>query len=462
MENTVEYTLRMKKELNAQVLVVGAGMAGFGAAVAAARNGARVLLIDRAAMAGGMATTGLVGPFMTCFNNNDDGKGRDRQLIMGIFDELCRRTEEKGGAIHPEKVEGMTSYCSYLWDSHRHVTPFQSEILALVMDEMLEEAGVTVLFGVTLCDCIVEGGRVSRVIVAMKEGLCAIRAELIIDCSGDADAAWFAGAPTVLGNGRGTMQPTSLFFEVDHIDRDRFLGELEANRHRLNRHGANCFHWIIEEKKKTGEWTIDRDELGNYEQNLPGRWKINTTRMAGVDATDTAQSSEALREGRRQVQQVLAFMRENLPGCEEIRLVQVASALGVRETRHIAGHYTLTVEDIMEQRRFADSVVSFAYALDVHNASGGGVTFTCVKDYYNIPYRCLLPRGVDNMLVAGRCISGDSEAAASYRVMPACCALGQAAGTAAAIALKAGVNPARVDTDLLRKTLRDQGAVICD
>lgn len=441
---SMEYVKKIAREIQTQVLVIGGGMAGFGAAVAAARNGVQTLLIDRAAVPGGMATAGLVGPFMTCFNNNDDLKGRDEQLVKGIFDELCLRTEAKGGAIHPAKVEGMSSYCSYLWGSHRHVTPFQSEILALVMEEMLQEAGVKVLYNVTLCDCVTRDGRIDAVVVAMKEGLTVLRAPLVIDCTGDADAAFYAGVPTVLGNGKGDMQPTSLFFEVGGIDREKFLGALEENKARLNRHGANCFSWIIEEKKKTGEWTIARDELGNYEQNIPGRWKINTTRMAGVNATDTEQASDALREGRRQVQQVLAFMRDNLPGCENIQLLQVATALGVRETRHIEGLYTLTTEDIMGPKHFDDAVVSFAYALDVHNATGGGVTFTCVRDHYTIPYRCLVPRGCDNLLVAGRCISGTSEAAASYRVMPACCALGQAAGTAAALCLQTGTTPAKV------------------
>ena len=458
----MEYTKQIENEIHAQVLVVGGGMAGFSAALSAARNGAQVLLIDRAAVLGGMATAGLVGPFMTCYNNNDDGSGSDIQIVKGIFDELCRRMEAMNGAIHPEKVEGMTSYCSYLWDSHRHVTPFQSEILELVMDQMLEEAGVKVLFNVTLSDCMVQNEKITCVIVSMKEGLTAIWADLIIDCTGDADAAYYAGVPTVLGDGQGFMQPTTLFFEVSGINRDAFLSELEKNRERLNKHGANCFNWIIEEKRKTGEWKIDRNELGNYEQSTRGRWKINTTRMANIDATKTEQVSLAMREGRKQVQDVLNFMRKYLAGCENIQLIQVATALGVRETRHIVGMYTLTAEDIMAPRQFDDAIATFAYALDIHNAKGGGVTFTCVKDHYTIPYRCLVPLKCNNMLVAGRCISGTSEASASYRVMPACCALGEAAGAAAAICVRDDVKPAEVDIKKLQSMLIAQGAVIMD
>lgn len=455
---TYHYSKDLSPFIETDVLVIGGGPAGFGAAVASARNGAKTLIIERAGMLGGMATAGLVGPFMTCYDN--DAK---EQLVKGIFDELCLRTEARGGAIHPSKIEGMTSYSSYYWDSHRHVTPYQSEILAVVMDEMLLESGAEVLFNVQAADCVVRDGKIEYLIVSMKEGLRAIRAKLYIDCTGDADVAYYAGVPTWLGDKEtGVMQPTTLFFEVGNIDRDKFLGELEANKHRLDNHIANCFAWHVEEAKRNGDWTLDRNELGNYEQNIPGRWKINTTRMAHINASDTRDITKALIEGRRQVQEVVAFMRKYLPGCQDVQLLQVATALGVRETRHIVGKYELTAEDILSRKHFDDAICSFGYAIDVHHSTGGGVTFTCVNQYYNIPYRCMIPEGCDNLLVAGRCICGSSEAAASYRVMPACMAMGQAAGTAAAIALDSGVSPENVDVQKLRRTLIEQGAVIKD
>ena len=179
------------------VLVVGAGPAGFGAAVAAARNGASVLLIDRNAMPGGMATAGLVGPFMTCYD--DDGQ---EQIVKGIFDELCVRTEQAGGAIHPSKVEGMTPYSSYYIRSHRHVTPFLSETLAVVMEEMLLQAGVRVMYQVQVCDALREGRRITGVVAARKEGLALFCADTYIDCTGDADVAAFAGLACWMGDRR--------------------------------------------------------------------------------------------------------------------------------------------------------------------------------------------------------------------------------------------------------------------
>lgn len=454
----IQYTKTIRTVMETDVLVIGGGTAGFGAAVASARNGAKTLLIERLSILGGMATAGLVGPFMTCYDND-----AEEQLVKGIFDELCLRTEARGGAIHPSKVEGMTSYSSYYMSSHRHVTPYQSEVLAVVMEEMLEESGAQILFNVQVTDCITNNGKIDYVIVNMKEGIAAVRAKVYIDCTGDADVAYFAGVPTWLGKKEtGVMQPTTLFFEVGNIDRDKYLGELEANKSKLDNHTANCFANYVQEAKRNGDWTLDRNELGNYEQNIPGRWKINTTRIAHIDATKTSDITKALIEGRRQVQEVLAFMKKYLPGCENVQLIQVATALGVRETRHIVGKYELTTEDILSRKHFDDAICTFGYAIDVHNSTGGGVTFTCVDKYYTIPYRCLIPENCDNMLVAGRSICGSSEAAASYRVMPACIAMGQAAGTAAAMALKSGVSPENVDITRLRNTLLEQGAVIKD
>ena len=454
------YQREIDRIFETDVLVAGGGMAGFGAAVAAARSGVRVLLVDRNAMLGGMATAGLVGPFMTCYN--DDGT---EQIVKGIFDELCRRTEARGGAIHPSKVEGLTSYSSYFIHSHRHVTPFLSEVLAVVMEEMAQEAGVELLYNVQLCDCEVKEGQISSVIVAMKEGLAAIHAKTFIDCTGDADLAYMAGLPTVLGDAQtGDMQPCSLFFEVGNIDREAFIGELERRKAAglMGTPAKNCWSWLVEEGKRTGEWTIARDEIGNYEQNSPGRFKINCTRMAGINSTDTRQVTQAMIDGRRQVQQIADFMRRHVPGCKDMQVLQVASALGVRESRHIVGEYCLTVEDIMSRKHFDDAICTFGYAVDVHNSTGGGVHFQCVNDYYTIPYRCLVPVNCDNVLAAGRCISGTSGAAASYRVMPACVATGEAAGLAAAMALKDSVSPRNIDIQKLRAQLIKNGAVIKD
>ena len=452
----MQYSCEFQKVYQTDVLVVGGGTAGFGAAVAAARNGAKTMLIEQTSVLGGMATVGLVGPFMTCFDNDFT-----EQVVMGIFEELCRRTEAKGGCIHPSQVKGMCSHNSYYLGSHQGVTPYQSEILAVTMDEMVTEAGVQVLFETRLADVVTDGDKITHAVVLMKEGLCAIEAKCFIDCTGDADVAVRAGVPTWKGDKKsGDMQPTSLFFEVCNVDTEKYIEELEEKKHLLDNHMGNCYSWTVQEAKKNGDWTLDKNELGMYEQNIPGRWKVNTTRMSYVDATDTEHVTRAMMEGRRQVQEVMAFMRKYIPGCEHVQLVQVAPMLGVRETRHIVGKYELTVDDVLNHAIFDDAICTFAYALDKHDSEGGGVTWSLVDRYYTIPYRCLVPEGCSNLLVAGRSICGSSEAAASYRVMPACVALGQAAGTAAAMVVEGGFDPENVPVGELRKRLVEQGAVI--
>lgn len=452
----MQYSCEFQKVYQTDVLVVGGGTAGFGAAVAAARNGAKTMLIEQTSVLGGMATVGLVGPFMTCFDNDFT-----EQVVMGIFEELCRRTEAKGGCIHPSQVKGMCSHNSYYLGSHQGVTPYQSEILAVTMDEMVTEAGVQVLFETRLADVITDGDKITHAVVLMKEGLCAIEAKCFIDCTGDADVAVRAGVPTWKGDkASGNMQPTSLFFEVCNVDTEKYIEELEEKKHLLDNHMGNCYSWTVQEAKKNGDWTLDKNELGMYEQNIPGRWKVNTTRMSYVDATNTEHVTRAMMEGRRQVQEVMAFMRKYIPGCEHVQLVQVAPMLGVRETRHIVGKYELTVDDVLNHAIFDDAICTFAYALDKHDSEGGGVTWSLVDRYYTIPYRCLVPEGCSNLLVAGRSICGSSEAAASYRVMPACVALGQAAGTAAAMVVECGFDPENVPVGELRKRLVEQGAVI--
>lgn len=452
----MNYSCEFKKVYQTDVLVVGGGPAGFGAAVAAARNGAKTMLIEQTSTLGGMATTGLVGPFMTCFDNDFT-----EQVVMGVFEELCRRTEAKGGAIHPSNIKGMCSYNSYFLGSHQGVTPYQSEMLALVMDEMVTEAGVQVLFETRLADVLTDGQKITHAVVLMKEGLAAIEAKCFIDCTGDADVAERAGVPTWMGDKTtGISQPTTLFFEVGNIDSETYCAELEQKKHLLDNHMGNCYSWTVQEAKANGDWSLDKNELGMYEQNIPGRWKVNTTRMSYVDATDTEQVTKAMMEGRRQVQEVLAFMRKYIPGCENVQLIQVAPMLGVRESRHIVGKYEITVDDVLHHRIFDDAICTFAYALDKHDSEGGGVTWSLVDQYYTIPYRSLLPVNCDNLLVAGRCICGSSEAAASYRVMPACVATGQAAGTAAAMCVSSGINPEQIPVDQLRKTLVEQGVVI--
>ncbi len=448
----LNYVAKIEDIYTPDVLVVGGGPAGIASAIAAARNGAKTLLIEQCGFVGGMATAALVGPFMTCY----DGKG-EKQIIRGIYDELVKRLEAAGGAIHPSKVEWATSYASFIRKGHSHVTPFDSEILKIVAEDMLQESGVELLYYTQFIDCITEGKYIKSIIAARKEGLCAINAKIVLDCSGDADVAEKAGVPTIKGRKKdNTMQPTTMFFRVCNVDSDRVYKNVEENKELMGRPFFGVFSWLIEEGRKTGEWDIKRDEMGTYETNQKGEWKLNTTRVTGVDGTKSIDLTRASIEGRKQTRKVFKFLRDHVPGFENAKMMETGSVIGVRETRHIEGKYIIQMEDVINSKTFEDDILLCSNAIDIHSDDGSGGEYVVVDKWYGIPYRSLVPNNCDNLLVAGRTISATSEAVSAFRVMPPCFGIGQAAGTAAAICVKDGVKPEDVSINKLQKTLISQ------
>lgn len=448
----VSYLAKIEDIYTPEVLVVGGGPAGIAAAITAARNGAHTMLIERCGFVGGMATAALVGPFMTCF----DGKG-EKQIIRGIFDELINRLEAAGGAIHPSKIAAGTSYSSFIIKGHSHVTPFDSEMLKIVAEDMLKESGVELLYYTQFLDCIMEGNSIKSVIAARKEGLCAINAKMVLDCSGDADVAVKAGVPTIKGRKKdNTMQPATMFFRVCNVDSDRVYEYIEQHRDLMQRPFYGAFNWLIEEGRRNGEWNIKRDELGSYETNQKGEWKLNTTRVTEVDGTKSSDLTRASIEGRKQTRQVYKFLQEHVPGFENAKMMETGSVIGIRESRHIEGKYVIQKEDVLESRTYEDDILLCSNAIDIHADDGSGGEYVVVDKWYGIPYRSLVPLNCDNLLVAGRTISASSEAVSAFRVMPPCFGIGQAAGTAAAICIQDNVKPEAVPINKLQKTLISQ------
>ena len=436
---------------------MGGGPAGIAAAIASARNGTKTMLIERCGFVGGMATAALVGPFMTCY----DGSG-EIQIIKGIFDELVRRLEKAGGAIHPSKVGRATSHAAFIREGHMHVTPFDSEILKIVAEDMMQDSGVELLYYTQFIDCIVENNRIIEVIVAKKEGLCAIKASIVIDCSGDANVAVAAGVPTVLGREKDNKtQPATMFLQVCNVDSDSVKKHVEENKELVGKPFFGAFSWLIEEGRRTGEWDIKRGELGAYETNNKGEWKLNTTRVIGIDATKSSELTRASIEGRKQVIKVYKFLKDHVPGFENAKRMGTGSVIGVRETRHIKGKYIIEKEDVLQSRTFDDDILLCSNAIDIHSDDGSsGGEYVVVDKWYGIPYRSLVPLNCQNLLVAGRAISATSEAASAFRVMPCCCGIGQAAGTAAAIAVLNKVSPDKVNVYNLQRTLINQGVFL--
>lgn len=454
MTDSLSYQKDLPVIAQTEVLVVGAGPAGLGAALASARNGAQTLLVERFGFLGGNLTAGLVGPCMTSFSL--DGK---QQLIKGIFDEFVLRMERMGEALHPSKVPAGSEYCGFIEYGHDKVTPFSPEAAKQVALEMCIESDVDLLLHTFVVDTLVEEGVVTGVIVANKSGLGVIRAGITIDCSADADVAARGGASFSMGRDEdGLTQPVTLFFRVANVDD-------EVVRQYIKDHPDDYrpFASLVAEAREAGEFTIPRKGIGLYRTLEPGVWRINTTRIQRIDGTNAGDLTRAEVEGRHQVTELMSFFRKWLPGFETCTLHDTASTIGVRETRRIVGEYTLTLDDLVSGRSFDDVIALAGYPVDIHSPTGdgGGVGDSPqTANIYQIPYRSLVPATLDNLLVAGRSISATHEAMAATRVMPPAFAMGEAAGTAAAIAMEYRVKVRDVDRTTLQRTLVRRGAYL--
>lgn len=451
----------IKQQLNADVVVVGGGPAGMCAAIAAAREGVRVILIEQGGFCGGMATKGLVGPFMTCY----DAKG-ETMIIRGLFKEIVERMVARGFAIHPAQVHGGTAFTSWIKIGHEHVTPFEPEGLKIIIDEMLTEAGVKILYHTDFIHPVLDNNTISGILVSSKRGLEIIKATVVIDCTGDGDVAYRSGVPYEMGNQElNLIQPATMFFHISNVDPDSVEADIQANIHNFYRKdGVNyrSFHWRVTQARENGDWDLNRVSIGMFRMPKPDEWCVNTSRIMGVNSTDNESLTNAELIGRQQVYKILHFLQKYVPGCENARIKSIASHIGIRESRHIQGDYRLTAEDLLNSKVPEDSILLAANSVDVHGRFGPTSNeYVPIKGkYYGVPYRCLIPKGIEQLLIAGRCVSADSTAAGAIRVMPPCMGMGEAAGVAAALSVKEGITVRRIDVQNLRKVLKDRGAYL--
>jgi len=413
---------------SAQVLVVGGGPAGVCAAVAAAEEGADTLLVERYGFLGGMATAGMVNPFMRYMSG-------DVQVNAGLFQRILGMLDQRGGRSGE--------------DSSRR--QFDPEILKLVLDELTQTARVRLLLHTFLVDALTQDGLVKRAIVAGKSGLQAIEADVFVDASGDADLAARAGADFEMGRpDDGLCQPMTLYFRMAGVDEDRLPDYEEINE-------------LYLEEKAAGRIHNPRDDVHRIiRTNHRGEVTFNTTRILGHDATDAVSMTEVELKARRQVEQLVRFLKERVTGFEDAYLVSIASQTGVRESRRILGDYVLTGDDFAHAAKFDDAVARGCFSIDIHNPAGHGIYGQRMPegDWYEIPYRCLTPCRLDNLLVAGRPISCDHLMHGSLRVMPIAMSTGEAAGVAAALCVQQGKPTRGIDVLRLQETLRRRGASV--
>lgn len=459
-EQRYAYSADIPELDDVDVLVIGGGPSGISAAVAAARLNVRVRLIERYGFLGGNLTAGLVGPCMTSYSL--DGS---QQLIRGVYEEFVQRMMAMGGALHPSTIPAGSAYCGFIVYGHDKVTPFEPEAAKVVAQRMCLEAGVDLLLHTMVVDAIVDdceaiNPRVLGVVCAGKGGLRAARAKVVVDCSADGDVAHYAGVHTRQGrDSDGLAQPQTLFFRVQNVN-DQAVEEYVRSHPEDYRPYAS----IVAKATAEGHFPAPRRGIGLYKTMEPGVWRINTGRVLRRNGADARELTQAEIEGREQTVALLDFFRNNLPGFEKVELRDTATQIGVRETRRIDGDYELTLDDLRSGRSFEDVVALCGYPLDIHDptGSGGGTggDAPATANIYQIPYRVMLPRYHDGLLVSGRAVSATHEALSAIRVMPPCFALGQAAGIAAALSVGNRASPRHVDYEDLRRELLAQGAYL--
>lgn len=452
--------MQVKRTYLCDVLVIGGGVAGISAAICAARNGAKVILAERDGCLGGTASVGLVGPFMSAMDPTGE-----TQVIRGFFDEFVCRMVAQGGAVHPRDCHGGDGYSAYRIKGHIGVTPFDPECLKRVAEEMCREAGVTLMYHMLLCGCEKETeDTVGSAYFMTKNGLYEVCAKVFIDCTGDGDLAAFSGAPVLFGDETGATQVSSVFFTIDGVDKD--LLQTHVDRYPEATHKPQrYFEDVIRQAHIDGTFPCGRSRVSAFE-GIGGVWRVNMTQYdKQIDFADPEGITEAELTCRQQIQPLMDFLKTTVPGFANIRLLQTAQALGVRESRRIDGEYMLSIQDLQRGTKFEDAICVVGSAVDFHgtqkaDGSYDGKYYVAGSEPLQLPYRCLQPKKIANLLVAGRCVSSDQLTHSAIRVMPPCFAMGQAAGTAAAIAVASETPVKKIDIAQLRRSLQNANAYL--
>lgn len=409
------------------LVVVGGGFAGVAAALAAARAGAKVLIVEKSNCLGGAAVNCLVNPFMPYWTEID---GKRVELSAGIFKEIHDRLEAR------HAIRGIS---------------FLEEELKYILNEMVIDAHIDLLFHAYIYTAEKLDKDISSIKVATKSGTMCIEANYFIDATGDAQLAYLAECPTVLGREPDHLcQPMTLCFRLGNVDIESFFASSER---------LKIAH---QQSLEAGELMNPRENILVFRTPIKNVLHFNTTRVVKKDPTSPEEVTEAEILARKQIYEIYDFMKKHADGLKDSFLMMTAAEIGVRESRMIVGDYVLTEQDCRNCIKFEDAIAACNYDIDIHNPEGTGTShyYFPAGEYYTVPYRSLIPKGVSNMLVAGRCISSDHGAQASYRVMPVVCCIGEAAGSAVGLAVKQNCTVREIDVKELQNELKRNCAYI--
>lgn len=445
------------------VAIVGGGISGCMAAISAARNGARTVLIERYGFSGGTLTACGTGPMMTFHAGNV-------QVVRGIPDELITRLKMKGLSVgHIFDTTGYTYT----------VTPFSSEGMKMELDSMLTEAGVDIFYHCTLCDVDFSDRTIHSAEIYSKSGKFKIYSKIFIDASGDCDLSVLAGLPYMKGRKKdGLCQPMTMNFKVIDVDIEKTKKYIMSNNEEfprlkgdLQKVTRSCrlsiggFVNTLKTAREKGDISFDREDILFFETDRPGEVIVNTTRIINADPTTPQGLTFAEIEGRKQAAEVFTLLKTHIAGFENSKLEFTGPFIGVRCSRRIKGKYVITTKDIINCRMFKDAIAFGGYPIDVHSPDGCDDSVYDKKvqkygDIYSIPFSALVSDMADNLITVGRCISADFEAQAAIRVSPIAAAVGQSGGTAAALCSRDQISVHQLDIRELHNLLKIQNVYL--
>ena len=429
MQNVINYTKQLKVQGAYDVVVAGSGPAGICAAVAAAREGAKVALVERYGVVGGNLTTGYVGPILGMV-----GKGTMRDELVELL------------GVPENDMIGETGRAH------------DFEMAKIRLMQFVNHPNIDVYLQTTVTDVIKEGDTLKGIIATSGEGQFALLGKVTIDATGDGLVSYLAGATTEKGREDGLMQPVTLEFTIDGVDESKgviCIGDVDDVRLGDERFLDYCKRLSLE-----GEIPERIAAVRLHPTTHSGQRQVNTTQVNGIDMTRVDHIFKADLELREQILTLLDFFHKHIPGYENCRIISSGTTTGVRETRRVIGDYIITAEEMAAGCRFDDVIVHRAeFIVDIHNPEGSGQAEEHIQycDPYDLPYRCFTPKGVENLYTAGRCISGTHRAHASYRVMSICMAMGEAVGVAAAMCAESGCTPRNLNVKELQNRLTNKG-----